>query len=160
MSTTDDGGLPRRDFLRRSCGLFTAALLAANGATLAACNAGAVIGGDSSSLPGVSLSGSTLTVDTAQVAALTPVGGSIVVGDAHALVVHAAEGDFRAFNSVCPHQHNTISQVQPTNGTYQLRCPSHGWTYDLDGHPTGIAQRGTARYALVQNGQTLTITLA
>lgn len=158
MSTTADGALPRRDFLRRSCGLFTATLLAANGASLAACDAA---GNAAVSDPtGVTVAGALLTVDLAQATALAPVGGSLLVPSANALVVHSAEGEYRAFDSVCPHQRNTISQVQPAGGSYQLRCPSHGWTYDLDGNPTGRAQRGTARFALVQDGQTLRITFA
>ena len=158
-AAADGRPAPAATFLRRSCGLFTAALLAANGATLAACDsAGASASGADPS--GATVAGSVLTVDLGQATALMPVGGSLLVRSANALVVHAAEGDYRAFNSVCPHQHNTISQVQPVGASYRLRCPSHGWTYDLNGNPTGSAQRGTARYALVQTGQTLTITLA
>ena len=155
----DGAALPRRDFFRHSCGLFTVAVLAANGVALSACDT-ASAGDTSTNLTGVSFDGSTLTVDLAQATALAAVGSGLVVHDARTLVVHAAEGDYRAFNSVCPHERNTISQVVPAGGTYELRCPSHGWTYDLDGDPTGRAQRGTARYALVQNGQTLTITVA
>jgi len=148
--------LPRRDFVRRSCGLFTAAVLAANGLSLAACDTVSATG-SSTDTSGVSFDGSTLTVDLAQASALAAVGGSLLVRSASTLVVHVAEGDYRAFDSVCPHQHNTISQVVPSGSTYELRCPSHGWTFDLDGHPTGRAQRGTPRFAVTQTGQTLTI---
>ncbi len=151
--------LPRRDFLRRSCGLFTVAVLAANGATLAACDS--VSGTDSSSdTAGVSFDGATVTVDLTQAVSLAAVGSALLVRDAHTLIVHAAANDYRAFNSVCPHEQNTIRQVIPSGGTYELRCPSHGWTFDLDGDPTGRAQRGTQRYALTQAGQTLAITVA
>ncbi len=157
MPTSDGSPLPRRDFLRTSCGLFTAALLATSGATLAACDAAVGGGADPA---GVTVAGPVLTVDLDQATALQRVGGSLLVPSADALIVHAAEGDFRAFSSVCPHQHNTISQVQPAGGSFELRCPSHGWTYDLEGRPTGRAQRGTPRFALAQDGQMLTITLA
>ena len=154
-----DGALPRRDFLRRSCGLFTAALLAANGVTLAGCDP--VTASDAAtSTAGVTFDGTTLTVDLTQALALSAVGGALLVSGAHPLIVHVAEGDYRAFDSVCPHEHNTIRQVIPSGSTYALRCPSHGWTFDLTGAPLGSAQRGTPRYALVQEGQTLHITVA
>ena len=149
--------LPRRDFLRRSCGLFTAAVLAANGASLAGCD---TVGasGVSTDTTGVTVSGSTVTIDLALATPLAAVGGGLLVPSADVLVVHAAENDYRAFDSVCPHERNAIRQVLPTGGTYELRCPSHGWTFDLNGDPTGRAQRGTTRYAVVQEGQMLQIT--
>ena len=69
------------------------------------------------------------------------------MSSADVLVVHAAENDYRAFDSVCPHERNAIRQVLPTGGTYELRCPSHGWTFDLNGDPTG---RPTARHHSVR----------
>ena len=43
--------------------------------------------------------------------------------------------------------------------TYELRCPTHGWTFDLEGHPTGIAEIYTPRYPLTVDGQVLRITV-
>ena len=143
--------LPRRAFLHRSCGLFAAALLAANGATLAGCDTVA-------SGTDVPTDTSGVTVDLARTPSLDAVGGGLLMSSTHVLVVHAGADDFRAFNSVCPHERNTISQVLPSGASYEIRCPTHGWTFDLAGQPTGRAQRPTARYAVVQTGQTLTIT--
>lgn len=157
-ASTDDA-LPRRDFLRRSCSLFTAALLVANGATLAGCDS--VSATDASTdTTGVAFDGTTLTIDLTQSSALSPVGGALFLRDADVLVIHAGENDYRAFDSVCPHEHNQIRQVIDSGTTYELRCPSHGWTFNLNGEPTGSAQRGTTRYALVQDAQTLRITVA
>lgn len=150
---------PRRDFLRQSCSLFTAAVLVANGATLAGCDS--VDATDASTdTTGVAFDGATLAIDLTQASALSAVGGALFIRDADVLVIHAAEDDYRAFDSVCPHEQNQIRQVVDAGTSYEIRCPSHGWTFDLNGNPTGSAQRPTTRYALVQDDQILRITVA
>ena len=153
-----EAGLTRRAFVRRSCGLLAAAALASCGLPLAGCDSAGAEGGTTDD-PGIDFDGDTLTVDLTQVSALGPVGGSLWLSDVDVLVVHAAADDYRAFDSVCPHRGNNIRQVIPSGDTYELRCPTHGWTFDLEGHPTGIAEIYTPRYPLTVDGQVLRITV-
>ena len=47
------------------------------------------------------------------------------------LVVRDGEGGLRAFYNVCKHRAHEI--VAGEGSARSLRCPYHGWTYDLDG---------------------------
>ncbi|WP_343041616.1 Rieske (2Fe-2S) protein [Streptomyces typhae] len=51
-----------------------------------------------------------------------PVGGGKVLGDEKVVVTQPAEGDFKAFSSVCTHQGCTVRDVD--GGT--INCPCHG----------------------------------
>jgi nitrite reductase/ring-hydroxylating ferredoxin subunit len=110
--------------------------------------------------PGVSLDGNTLTLDLTRVTALQPEGGSIWVSDADAIVVHPPGDEFRAFSAICAHEGNPVRIFEPWGAGYRLRCPSHGWTYDLEGQPTGEARRGIPRLALTRENDLLRVTLA
>jgi nitrite reductase/ring-hydroxylating ferredoxin subunit len=153
--------LSRRDFLGRSCGLFAASLLAANGLTLAACDSAAgASSGVSTDATGVAVTSTTVTIDLALATSLEAIGGGLLIPSAKVLVVHAATDDYRAFSSVCPHERGTIRQVVWSGSTSEIRCSSHGWTFDLTGAPTGRATRSATRYAVVQDGPMLTIATA
>jgi phenylpropionate dioxygenase-like ring-hydroxylating dioxygenase large terminal subunit len=47
------------------------------------------------------------------------------------LVVRAAEDEIRAFHNVCLHRSRKIKQH--AGRSEMLRCPFHGWTWNLDG---------------------------
>ena len=148
----------RRDFLKRSCGVAAAVALASCGVSLAGCDfqpAGGSIGDD-----GISLDGNLLTLDLTRVTALQRVGGSLWLQDTAVIVVHAPDEDFRAFSSVCAHEGNPVRNFEATDTGYQLRCSSHGWTYDLTGRPTGFAERSIPQFPLTREGDLLRVTLA
>jgi len=46
------------------------------------------------------------------------------------------EGELRAFLNVCSHRFSRIRRDGPGNGP--LQCQYHGWTYNIEGLPTGI----------------------
>ena len=52
------------------------------------------------------------------------------------VVVQNFSGMLRAFHNVCSHRFGRIRQ--PGNGCGPLRCPYHGWTYNIEGIPVGI----------------------
>ena len=47
------------------------------------------------------------------------------------VVVRDGAGELRAFYNVCKHRAHEVVAGEGSTGT--LRCPYHGWTYDLDG---------------------------
>ncbi len=47
------------------------------------------------------------------------------------VVVRDGDGELRAFYNVCKHRAHEVVAGEGSTGT--LRCPYHGWTYDLDG---------------------------
>lgn len=62
-----------------------------------------------------------------------PVGGGAIFSDSEVVVTQPAEGDFKAFSSVCTHQGCQVTEVTET-----INCPCHGSTFSIeDGSPTG-----------------------
>ncbi len=62
-----------------------------------------------------------------------PVGGGTIFGDAGVVVTQPAEGEFKAFSSVCTHQGCQVTEVTET-----INCPCHGSRFSLeDGSPVG-----------------------
>lgn len=55
------------------------------------------------------------------------------------VVVRGADGVLRAFFNVCRH-HAAAVMTQPCGKTDRLRCPYHGWTYDLAGKLRGVPE--------------------
>ncbi|MDB4973960.1 MAG: hypothetical protein JWN48_2301 [Myxococcaceae bacterium] len=55
------------------------------------------------------------------------------------VVVQNFGGTLRAFDNVCSHRQSPLRTCPSGNGP--LRCPYHGWTYDVEGRVTGIPQR-------------------
>lgn len=57
------------------------------------------------------------------------------------LIVHAADGEIRAFNPICPHQEHPLIEGDLENGI--LTCSAHLWQFDvLSGegvNPTGTS---------------------
>jgi choline monooxygenase len=68
------------------------------------------------------------------------------------LVVRDAGGVLRAFFNVCRHRAARVVQDSEGKAT-RLRCPYHGWTYDLAGHLRGVPEfEGVADFSREQNG--------
>ena len=55
------------------------------------------------------------------------------------VVVRGADGALRAFFNVCRH-HAAAVMTQPCGKADRLRCPYHGWTYDLAGRLRGVPE--------------------
>ena len=50
-----------------------------------------------------------------------------------AVVVRGEDGEIRAFHNVCRHRASRLVIAGQGNCGHTLRCPYHGWTYDLRG---------------------------
>ena len=48
------------------------------------------------------------------------------------LLVRTADGNIRCFHNVCRHRGVRLLE-KPARGMRAVRCPYHGWAYDLDG---------------------------
>ena len=146
--------MTRRGFLHRTCASVALMSLSTGAFALAGCDSG---GANDASLPeGVTRTGTTLTVDTTFFPQLTAAGGFLWIADADVIVIHGAQGDYRAFSSVCPHEGEEVKQF---NGEH-LRCPAHDWTFTPEGQPTGRANRPLTAYPLTQSGDQLVITVS
>ncbi|MEB3304170.1 MAG: Rieske 2Fe-2S domain-containing protein [Cyanobacteriota bacterium] len=62
-----------------------------------------------------------------------------LLGDDLVLWWDGAAKQWRAFADVCPHRLVPLSEGR-LNGTGELECPYHGWTFRGDGHCTAIPQ--------------------
>lgn len=57
-----------------------------------------------------------------------PVGGGTIVSDEEVVVTQPAEGDFKAFSSVCTHQGCQVGKVEDN----QILCPCHGSAFSAE----------------------------
>ena len=55
------------------------------------------------------------------------------IGDRSAVVVRGPDGSIRAFHNACLHRGTQLKQPASSGYSPKLRCPFHGWTWDLDG---------------------------
>jgi choline monooxygenase len=68
------------------------------------------------------------------------------------VVVRGADGELRAFFNVCRH-HAAAVLTAPCGKVDRLRCPYHGWTYDLAGRLRGVPElAGVERFERDANG--------
>ena len=79
-----------------------------------------------------------------------PVGGGIILDEPAVVVTQPAEGDFKAFTAICPHQGCLVSEVTDN----EIICPCHGSKFSAsDGsvlagpaqvglEPAGVAVEG------------------
>jgi choline monooxygenase len=68
------------------------------------------------------------------------------------LVVRGADGELRGFFNVCRH-HAAAVMTAPCGKVDRLRCPYHGWTYDLAGRLRGVPEfDGVADFDRGQTG--------
>lgn len=72
--------------------------------------------------------------------------------DGHAVFVHGAEDEWAVYDSLCPHQRTSIP-LAALDGR-RLKCPKHGWTFDLaSGDCVSGGDRPLARLpSRVENG--------
>ena len=69
-----------------------------------------------------------------------------VVGGEPIVVVRGADGVLRGFFNVCRH-HAAAVLTAPCGKVDRLRCPYHGWTYDLTGRLRGVPElEGVERF--------------
>mgnify|MGYP001822662060 CR=1 FL=1 len=76
-------------------------------------------------------------------AAEVPVGGGVINTDEEYVVTQPADGDYRAFSSICPHQQCQVSSV--TDNT--IRCACHGSQFSAE---TGDVEAGPAPQGLAE----------
>jgi choline monooxygenase len=68
------------------------------------------------------------------------------------VAVRGSDGKLRAFYNVCRHHAMTVMN-QPCGQAQQLRCPYHGWTYNLEGELRGMTEfEGVCNFDRAQNG--------
>ncbi len=68
------------------------------------------------------------------------------------VVVRGGDNRLRAFFNVCRHHAMTVMN-EPCGHTPHLRCPYHGWTYNLEGELRGMTEfDGVCNFDRAQNG--------
>jgi choline monooxygenase len=68
------------------------------------------------------------------------------------VAVRGSDNQLRAFYNVCRHHAMTVLN-EPCGHTPHLRCPYHGWTYNLEGELRGMTEfDGVAHFDRAQNG--------
>ncbi len=68
------------------------------------------------------------------------------------IVLRGEDGKLRAFFNVCRHRAARVATAE-CGHTDRLRCPYHGWTYDLSGSLRGVPEfDGVANFAREENG--------
>src|ERR1700726_1851578 len=68
------------------------------------------------------------------------------------VVVRGGDNKLRAFFNVCRHHAMTVMN-EPCGEAQHLRCPYHGWTYNLEGELRGITEfEGVCNFDRAQNG--------
>jgi len=83
--------------------------------------------------------------------ASVPVGGGTVLADQKVVLTQPADGEFKAFSAVCPHQGCIVSKVE--GGTITCGSPcGHGSTFDA---ATGARTGGPATKGLTEKKVTV-----
>lgn len=93
---------------------------------------------------------------TAEVAATeVPVGSAVIVG--HFIIAQPTEGQYVAYSSRCPHQHNFITEVEGD----RVRCTAHNSVFSIaDGAAiSGLTAEPLRPAVLTEDGEQLTATL-
>jgi choline monooxygenase len=68
------------------------------------------------------------------------------------VAVRGSDGKLRAFYNVCRHHAMTVMN-EPCGHAQHMRCPYHGWTYNLDGELRGMTEfEGVCNFDRAQNG--------
>ena len=78
-------------------------------------------------------------------AADVPVGGGIVLAEQAVVVTQPAEGEFKAFDAICPHQGCLVSEVVDN----EIICPCHGSRFSAT---DGSVLQGPAEQGLQEEG--------
>jgi len=154
---TDGGGRPAAPVSRRA--FVSAATLSVIGAALASACSG---GGDGPTgvitppTTGVTVSGSVITIDLAQVPALEAADGFILVSRPSTLVIRTGTDAYRAFTSVCTHEQCTVGDYRGG----RIVCPCHGSQYDSSGQVVvGPATRPLREFAVALDAEARVLTV-
>ncbi len=68
------------------------------------------------------------------------------------VAVRGSDGKLRAFYNVCRHHAMTVMN-EPCGQAQHMRCPYHGWTYNLEGELRGMTEfEGVCNFDRAQNG--------
>jgi choline monooxygenase len=68
------------------------------------------------------------------------------------VAVCGSDGKLRAFYNVCRHHAMTVMN-EPCGHAQHMRCPYHGWTYNLEGELRGMTEfEGVCNFDRAQNG--------
>ena len=68
------------------------------------------------------------------------------------VAVRGSDGKLRAFYNVCRHHAMTVMNG-PCGHAQHMRCPYHGWTYNLEGELRGMTEfEGVCNFDRAQNG--------
>jgi phenylpropionate dioxygenase-like ring-hydroxylating dioxygenase large terminal subunit len=68
------------------------------------------------------------------------------------VAVRGSDGILRAFYNVCRHHAMTVMN-EPCGQAQHMRCPYHGWTYNLEGELRGMTEfEGVSNFDRAQNG--------
>ena len=68
------------------------------------------------------------------------------------VAVRGGDGILRAFYNVCRHHAMTVMN-EPCGHAQHMRCPYHGWTYNLEGELRGMTEfEGVCNFDRAQNG--------
>jgi choline monooxygenase len=74
------------------------------------------------------------------------------VGGEPIVVVRGSDNQLRAFYNVCRHHAMTV-MTEPCGHAQHLRCPYHGWTYNLEGELRGMTEfEGVHDFDRAKNG--------
>jgi choline monooxygenase len=74
------------------------------------------------------------------------------VADEPIVVMRGSDGILRAFYNVCRHHAMTVMN-EPCGHAQHMRCPYHGWTYNLEGELRGMTEfEGVNNFDRTQNG--------
>ena len=127
--------------------------LVAVGGLVAACSSGgeeAAPAASASSAPAASAGTASAAAGAVAQTSDIPVGGGIILDEPAVVVTQPAEGDFKAFTAICPHQGCLVSEVTDN----EIICPCHGSKFSAaDGsvlagpaqvglEPAGVAVEG------------------
>ncbi|MDN5795978.1 MAG: Rieske (2Fe-2S) protein [Intrasporangium sp.] len=120
-----------------------AAGVAAAAAALAACSTSSG-GGDATPSP---VSG----IPTSEI----PLDGGKVIAGARVVITQPAEGTFKAFDAICPHQGCEVTDIVDN----VIRCPCHGSTFDATTGEriAGPAPRGLTTLPVTLTGSTISV---
>ena len=146
----------RRDFLRHTC---PAATLLALG-VFSGCDSSAMSNDGESSSDGtdggIQVNGNVITRDLtgSRVKVLQKSGGFLLINSALTVVIKA-DGEIRAFTSICTHQGCDVYAFQSS----RLMCPCHGSEYNTQGQVVaGPAPSPLKKFSVSQSGDIVTIT--
>lgn len=154
---------PRRDFLKKTGSLAIMSMFGVGFFTSCGSDEDANPNNVNNNPPvggstGITVSGSTVSIDLGQVTGLNTAGGWLLIISAQLLVVNVGENAFNALTSVCTHSRCDKDWQFASN---VFTCTCHGSRFGIDGRVlTGPADRALTRFSTSLNNNILTINKA